>query len=132
VRWVPREREENEGGVGPKKEREGGLLARPRGGKRRERKGVLAWRLAAWGGWQRPPAVGCGWCNCRMNRGGRQAWAMRAKERGLLTRGTGARRDPVSAAGCGGERRGERQGSGAAPTHGPVWHSTGWRGSNSV
>jgi hypothetical protein len=47
--------------------------------------------------------------------------------RGRLTRGLERVGDPVSAAGCGGERE-ERLGGDEAPTRGPGWHSAGWRG----
>jgi hypothetical protein len=59
-----------------------------RGGwRRRERKGALARWSAVRGSRQWPPAIGRGRRRCRANRGGRQAWATRAKGCGQLTRG---------------------------------------------
>jgi hypothetical protein len=51
----------------------------------------------------------------------------RATRCGRLTRGPERVGDPVSAAGCGGERE-ERLGGDEAPTRGPGWHSAGWCG----
>jgi hypothetical protein len=70
----------------------GSRWACPRGGWRRsERRGALAWRSATRDDRQRPSAIGRGRRRCRVNRGGRWAWATRVKGRGQLTRGTGVR-----------------------------------------
>jgi hypothetical protein len=108
--------------------RGGSRWACPRGGWRTsERRGALARWSVARGSRQWPPTVGHGWRRCRVNRGGRRAWAMRVAD----ARDWGEVGPGVS----GGvwERAKRREaGGGGALTRGPGRHSAGRRGSNSL